>query len=162
MPEPLACLLTWTCYGTWLHGDERGSVDAEHNARGEPFLGASRERERRSRARMTHAPVRLAAKARQIVRDTIAAHCRLRGWTLHGASVRSNHVHVVVSCPVPAHQAHRELKTWCTRRLREAGVFDACHPVWTEGGSGRYLWTPRSVQRAIEYVSDYQGRDLDS
>ncbi len=24
MSEPLAYLLTWTCYGTWLHGDRRG------------------------------------------------------------------------------------------------------------------------------------------
>ena len=26
MPEPLAYYLTWTTYGTWLPGDERGWV----------------------------------------------------------------------------------------------------------------------------------------
>jgi len=28
---PLAYLITFRCYGTWLHGDERGSVDRFHN-----------------------------------------------------------------------------------------------------------------------------------
>ena len=25
--EPLAYLITFRCYGTWLHGDQRGSID---------------------------------------------------------------------------------------------------------------------------------------
>jgi hypothetical protein len=28
---PLAYLITFRCYGTWLHGDSRGSVDRFHN-----------------------------------------------------------------------------------------------------------------------------------
>lgn len=28
---PLAYLITFRTYGTWLHGDERGSVDKNHN-----------------------------------------------------------------------------------------------------------------------------------
>lgn len=31
---PLAYLITCRCYGTWLHGDARGSVDREHNGPG--------------------------------------------------------------------------------------------------------------------------------
>ena len=27
MSDPLAYFITFTCYGNWLHGDERGSVD---------------------------------------------------------------------------------------------------------------------------------------
>ena len=29
MAAPLAYFLTWTCYGTWLHGDEPGQ-DGDH------------------------------------------------------------------------------------------------------------------------------------
>jgi hypothetical protein len=29
---PLANLITFRCYGTWLHGDQRGSIDRFHNA----------------------------------------------------------------------------------------------------------------------------------
>jgi hypothetical protein len=28
---PLGYLITFRCYGTWLHGDERGSIDRFHN-----------------------------------------------------------------------------------------------------------------------------------
>jgi hypothetical protein len=38
MDTPLAYFITFTCHGTWLHGDERGSVDRGHNAPGTPFL----------------------------------------------------------------------------------------------------------------------------
>ena len=35
---PLAYLITFTCYGTRLHGHKSGSVDRRHNAPGSPFL----------------------------------------------------------------------------------------------------------------------------
>jgi len=41
---PLAYLITFTTYGTWLHGDPRGSVDREHNVWGTPFLDPDRAR----------------------------------------------------------------------------------------------------------------------
>ncbi|MBY0309383.1 MAG: hypothetical protein K2Q09_11625 [Phycisphaerales bacterium] len=38
---PLAYLLTWTCHGTWLHGDDRGSIDDFNNRFGAPVLPPS-------------------------------------------------------------------------------------------------------------------------
>ena len=35
---PLAYFITFRAYGTWLHGDERGSVDRLHNTFGSPSL----------------------------------------------------------------------------------------------------------------------------
>ncbi len=35
---PLAYLITIRCYGTWLHGDERGSVDRKYNRYGTPRI----------------------------------------------------------------------------------------------------------------------------
>ena len=35
---PLAYFITFTCYGSWLHGDERGSVDRDDNVPGTPVL----------------------------------------------------------------------------------------------------------------------------
>src|SRR5437762_2022331 len=35
---PLGYLITFRSYGTWLHGDARGSVDRFHNAFGTPRL----------------------------------------------------------------------------------------------------------------------------
>ena len=35
---PLAYLITFRCYGTWLHGDKRGSIDRFHNAHKSPHI----------------------------------------------------------------------------------------------------------------------------
>jgi hypothetical protein len=38
---PLAYLITFNTYGSWLHGDRRGSVDRFHNRYGTPRVGAN-------------------------------------------------------------------------------------------------------------------------
>jgi hypothetical protein len=38
---PLAYLITFRAYGTWLHGDSRGSVDRFHNRYGVPLIPAN-------------------------------------------------------------------------------------------------------------------------
>ena len=54
MPDrPLAYFSTFTTYGTWLHGDERGSVDREHNQVGTPWLEPDGRRQAVNRRKMT-------------------------------------------------------------------------------------------------------------
>jgi REP element-mobilizing transposase RayT len=161
MNEPLAYLLTWTCYGTWLHGDRRGSIDSKHNAFGTPFVRGSQRRAETALKSLQSLPVELADTAREIVRDTIVEHCRLRKWTMHAVNVRSNHVHVVVSAMATApERVMSQLKAWSTRRLREGGQFAPEQPVWTRHGSTRYLWHESSVAGAIRYVNEMQGKPL--
>lgn len=42
---PLAYFISITCYGTWLHGDQRGSIDRRHNLHGTAVLAADPARE---------------------------------------------------------------------------------------------------------------------
>jgi hypothetical protein len=53
--------------------------------------------------------------------------------------------------------ALEQLKSWGTRRLRSAGLFQPDTDIWTSGGSKRYLWTEASLRRAILYVAEGQG-----
>ncbi|MGB2987000.1 MAG: hypothetical protein WBE26_14095 [Phycisphaerae bacterium] len=96
MAEPVGFLITWTCYGTWLYGDERGSVDGENNAYGTPYIPPDKRRIAGLRRRMGHPPFRLTKAARELVTKTIEEHCRYRGWELLAVNARSNHVHVVI------------------------------------------------------------------
>ena len=161
MSEPLAYMLTWTCYGTWLHGDRRGSVDDEHNVPGDPFLPPDSSRVGSERKRLRHGPIELDVHGRRIVEDTITAHCRHREWELLALNVRTNHVHVViVGADVTPDRMLGQLKAWTTRRLREAVCVSADVRVWTHHGSTRYLWNEPSVKAAIDYVADHQGADL--
>ncbi len=74
--------------------------------------------------------------------------------------MRSNHVHVVVCSGVKPEKTLGDLKAWCTRRLREAGVTGRDQQPWTEGGSTRWLWTDEDVGTACKYVLEAQGPDL--
>jgi len=76
-------------------------------------------------------------------------------------NIRTNHVHLVVGCAnIPPERMLSQLKAWTTRRLREAACVSADTRVWTHHGSTRYLWNKRSVDAAIDYVTDHQGADL--
>jgi REP element-mobilizing transposase RayT len=151
MSEPLAYLITWTTYGTWLHGDERGWVDG-----GTPGIQAPDARRReRDRSRMAERPVTLDPAQREVVRATIEAHCRFRGWCLHAVNARSNHVHVVVTAPVPPEQVMNQFKAWCSRRLNECGGTRRKH-WWTYHGSTKWINDEAYLQNAIRYVLEIQ------
>lgn len=161
MSEPHAYLLTWTTYGTWLPGDQRGSVDSQHNVYGEPYAPTDARRQGANARGLSQAPLRLDEGARQVVRETIVEHCAFRQWELVALNVRSNHVHLVVrSDQTPAATASR-LKARATRVLRERGLVAAGRAVWTERGSGRYLWDEAAIRAAARYVLEGQGADLE-
>jgi REP element-mobilizing transposase RayT len=149
---PLAYFLTWTCYGTWLHGDEHGSVDRQHNKPGQPFVRPSGARQMADVSRM-HAPAYLLdPPRREIVLASIRQSCTFRDWDLLAAHVRSNHIHVVVTAAIPPERILSDLKAYASRRLTSEGFDDPSRKRWTRHGSTRYLWTDEAVVDAIEYV----------
>jgi REP element-mobilizing transposase RayT len=158
MPLPLAYFLTWICYGTRVHGDERGSVDMTHNTLNTPLLPPDPLRERLDRSLMRSAPVTLSPAARQIVDEVIRQHCEIRGWRLLALNVRTNHVHVVVDCLGRAspETAMEQFKAWATRRLRGAGLMPKDQKVWAEHGSTRWVGTAENLAEAIDYVLNRQ------
>jgi len=161
MSQPHAYLLTWTTYGTWLPGDERGSVDTEHNIYAEPFAAPRARRHASNAAKLAQPAFQLDSAARKVVHDTIVEACAFRRWDLVALHVRSNHVHVVVrSDQTPAATA-ANLKARATRVLRDRGVIGETRLVWTECGSGRYLWNEHSVLAAAKYVLEGQGAELE-
>jgi hypothetical protein len=150
--RPLAYLLTWTAYGTWLPGDERGWVSRLNRAPGSEYNPPS-ARLRESAARsVVGGPVELSHRQRELVQQSIAETCGYRGWTVREVNCRSNHVHVVLSCgdAAPA-DAMEQLKKYATRGLRAEGFF-VNRKVWTRGGSTRHVNTTESLRRAIECV----------
>src|ERR671935_1584540 len=83
MAEPLAYFLTWTTYGTWLPGDERGWV-----AKPGQIQPGDWQTELDNAGRMSEPSFQLTSEQRQIVAKTIAEHCRIRAWTLHAVNCR--------------------------------------------------------------------------
>jgi len=155
--EPVAYFLTWTTYGTWLHGREPASVDRDHNTPGTPLLAPDPEREAANRAAMRQPEYRLDAIRRMLVLRAILTVARHRGWRVWAAHVRTNHVHVVVSADCTPEKVLEDFKAWASRRLRVTLGEDADRDRWTQHGSTRYLWDEASAWEKVEYVVTGQG-----
>jgi REP element-mobilizing transposase RayT len=118
MAPPLAYFLTWTTYGTWLPGDARGWVDKQQSGPEVPYQAPDPQRERAAKARMKESPVILTPRAREVVEAALRETCSYRGWTVHALSVRTNHVHIVVTAPdLTPGWVMRTLKAYATRAL---------------------------------------------
>jgi len=158
---PLGYLITFRCYGTWLHGDERGSIDRLHNQYGSIYLPQSDRRHGLNQRLLKHEPVNLTAQQRQSVDGAIREVCEHRKWLLPALNVRTNHVHVVVSIgSIKPDRALNAFKAYATRRMRRDSTWQEAHSPWADRGSNRYLWNERSVARAIDYVVNGQGGEL--
>ena len=96
-PLPRTYLLTFTCYGTRLHGDEPGSVDRDHNIPGTPYAPPDTPRLAAVHNRMAGKPYRLDQVHRELVLAGIQAGCERRNWDLLALHVRADHVHAVVT-----------------------------------------------------------------
>jgi len=158
--DALAYFLTFHTYATWLHGRADGSVDRHHNTPGAPVLPPDMKRELDEARRLKAKPVIFNAAQRGVVERTIREVCAHRGWTLHALNVRTNHVHVVVTAPVPPERVLTDFKAYTTRRLVEAGRWAKGEKVWSRHGSTRYLWTASAVAEKCQYVIEGQGADL--
>ena len=159
--SPVGYLLTFRCYGTWLHGDNRGSVDRNHRGYGTPMLPPSELRLSRDRRLMKQAPVNLNARRRRSVELSIRATCSIQQWMLWKLNVRSNHVHAVISANKNPGAVLTALKANATRWMREASCWDSDQTPWARGGSKKYLWNEQQLNDAIAYVELGQGMPLD-
>jgi len=157
---PLAYLITFRGYGTWLHGDARGSVDRFHNTFGTPRIPYNERWQKHNRNELKHAPVKLKRQQRAAIEEAIRETCKIRKWEFWVMNVRSNHVHTVVSAPCKPEKVLAAFKANATRKLRESGCWHSGRSPWVDRGSKRYLWTERDVINAVVYVEYDQGEPL--
>jgi len=159
--SPVGFLITFRCYGTWLHGDERGSVDRHHRSYGTPGVQPSPMRRQHDRDLLKQPPVKLNARQRPVVESAIRETCTIRHWNLWSVNVRTNHVHAVVSATKNPALVLSAMKANATRAMREAGVWTTELSPWEFRGSKRYLWDEKQLSDAIAYVECDQGEPLD-
>jgi REP element-mobilizing transposase RayT len=158
--DPLAFFITFSTYGTWLHGEATGSVDKDHNQFGTPLLPPDPAKHALKREKMSQSPYHLDDRRRAIVCSAIIEECAFRQWKLLALHVRSNHVHLVVAATCPPEAVMRSCKSRASRRLNEAGLDTPDRKRWTTHGSTRYLWTEDAVADKIDYTLHRQGEKM--
>jgi REP element-mobilizing transposase RayT len=157
---PLAYFITFSTYGTWLHGDGRGSVDRNTTTPGEPLLPRDDELHRERRILMKQPAYRMGIEERTTVLVAVRQHAEFRSWKVLAAHVRSNHVHLVVVGDAKPERMMTEFKAYASRALNHLTPGDAKRIRWTRHGSTRWLDTEESVRRAIEYTVFEQGEPM--
>jgi len=159
---PLAYLITFRTFGTWHHGDVRGSVDRKSfNTFGSEPMPASPKLVERERSAQKASRFVLSGAQRALVDKAIREVCSYRGYSLQAVNVRTNHVHAVVSAKVKPEIILTSFKSYSTRHLKKSGSIGNRIRIWARHGSTRYLWRAHQVMGAVEYVLYNQGDDFD-
>ena len=158
---PMGFLITIRTFGTWLHGDERTSVDRHgKNIYGTQRVAPNPRLQSQMRENAASEQFLLTGKQRAVVEESITNVCHIRNYLLTAINVRTNHAHVVVAAEAQPESIIIAFKSNATRELRAAGLVEPDETVWSRGGSRRYLWKPHHVERAVDYVLNGQGDDL--
>ncbi len=155
---PLAYLITVRTFGTWLHGDERYSVDRHgKNIYGTPDVVPNPKLNEAMKNELKQTPIILDELQREVVEIAVRELCEQRKYHLSAINVRSNHAHFVVSTQMKPERIADAFKAFATKKLREENLFPKELQIWSRGRSRRYLWKPRHVELAIDYVLHCQG-----
>lgn len=156
-------LLTWTTYGTWLPGDDRGFVsnvrlgngpEVRHNAPGTTPDTKMRGLVLDSRERMLGPTIYLDDRQASVVLEQLIETARYRAWELAAVAIMPNHLHVVVGVPGDPEPDTllRDFKSYASRRLNTAFAKPVSGRWWTQSGSRRKLPDDAAVQAAVAYV----------
>jgi len=148
MAKTLGYLLTWTTYGTWLQGDERGYVKNGKTYPGNKALKKANESSQSSEA------VLLSKTEKQIVRQAIIKEAALHGQQIYALSVCSNHVHVVAGyIEKPISKIVAYYKKAARLALKSTG---RTGKVWTRGYGKRFCFDRTTLKQEIKYVVDHE------
>ena len=150
MSEALAYFLTWTSYGTWLPGDERGWV-----RKGKGFQRPNPQLEAWCRKQMKESLCFLDREQRDVVEVSIQEHCAFRQWELLAVNCRVSHVHAVVAAPCNSKTVRNQLKARCSRKLNELQAIRGRRrrgKWWSEKGSRLFLEDEESLEAVVDYV----------
>jgi REP element-mobilizing transposase RayT len=155
---PLAYLITIRTFGTWLHGDERGSVDRRgKNIYGTPDIEPNQKLLKMMKDELKQPSFIFDDAQRAVVEAAISDLCRERKYFLQAINVRTNHAHAVVSAQMKPERIADAFKAFATKKLREERLVSVEAKIWSRGRSRKYLWKPRHVELAIDYVLYGQG-----
>ncbi len=164
--NPFALLITWTCYGTWLPGDERGYVSntrvptggylPRENTPGTPYTRDDAYTRQRARALQKQPSVFLSASEASCAAEALIEAARRNGWRILRGAVMANHIHLVITdCPDHGPTVRRILKGNSHAALSAAT--GRRQRWWTAGGSNRYKHGRNAIEAAVRYVSEQPG-----
>ncbi|MFN0196849.1 MAG: hypothetical protein ACKVT0_08875 [Planctomycetaceae bacterium] len=167
MTDTVALFITWTTYGTWLPGDERGYVSdtlrpeggflPKQNQFGTPYADGNAHTREQASELQQWPTIWLTAAEALVVAHSLVRLATKRGWMILRAAIMSNHVHaVVINCPIDGPAVRRTLKGITQTDLSDS--VGENRRWWTSGGSNRRRCGERSISETVLYVANQHGK----
>lgn len=143
-------MVTWTTYGTWLQGGEKGFVK-NGNVRGEN-IAIKKDCENK----LKHKPVRLGRREKEIVRNAVIEAAKKFKQKILALAVYSNHVHIVCEyVDVPINIVVGYYKNAGRVALQKDGFEGR---VWTKGFDKRFCFSDKDLRARVDYVNEHGKR----
>jgi REP element-mobilizing transposase RayT len=147
MSKIVGYMVTWTTYGSWLPGDERGYVED-----GQILPGDLKTLER-NKKRQKSPTVKLNKKEVKLIRQVVLNEAERIGQKIVALTVCTNHVHLTAR---PHSSSIEELvgryKSITTRALWELGRKGR---IWTKGYDKRFCFSEKELEQKIQYVNKH-------
>jgi REP element-mobilizing transposase RayT len=148
MRKTVGYMVTFTTYGTWLQGDERGWV------KDGIIYEENTELRKANEGQVKGDAVRLGRREKEIVREAICGKAESLGEKILAISVWSNHVHIVAGYSGrPIEATIRIYKNAASAALRGS---EFAGRVWSRGFDKRFCFDENSLRERIKYVSGHK------
>jgi AICAR transformylase/IMP cyclohydrolase PurH/REP element-mobilizing transposase RayT len=160
-----AWFLTWTTYGQWLPGDERGFVsrrvrqDGTHELRNVPATEWSADEpwlREVARERMQGTPVALTSEQAACAYEAILDTARRHGLLLIAVAVMANHVHVLCQSDKDGSALLQLLKGNSSSQLNKRFTLENAPRWWTKSGSKQHIRAGDDLSAVIDYIRDQE------
>jgi REP element-mobilizing transposase RayT len=144
--KTLGYMITWTTYGTWLQGDERGYVKNGRILPGDETLKQANEQ------LQVQDKVVLSKAQQQVVRQAIIKEAQSQNQRILAMSVNATHVHIVAEYnPQPIDNIVGYYKKTARLALKDTGHEGK---TWTKGYDKRFCFDQETLQHRIKYVQN--------
>jgi len=143
-------MITWTTYGTWLQGDERGYVK-----NGKIYPANANLLQSNKNLQMQD-EIQLSKVQQKVVREAILNEAKVQGQHILAISVNATHVHIVaeyISQPISMIVAY--YKKAARLALKAMGHNGK---LWTKGYDKRFCFDQETLQWRIKYVQNQDPR----
>ncbi|OHB60543.1 MAG: hypothetical protein A2167_06355 [Planctomycetes bacterium RBG_13_46_10] len=140
----LGYMITFTTYGTWLQGDERGYV------KNGTIYPENESLKQTNKQLQLQDEIRLSRAQQKVVRDAIIKEAHLLGQRILALSVNATHIHIVAennSKPISNIVAY--YKKAARLALKSIGHEGK---IWTKGYDKRFCFDRALLERRIRYV----------
>ena len=155
---PYAYFITFVTYGTWLHFDERGSVDQKHNVYGTPRITPNKAGLKYRNSELLYKPFVMNDTQKINVMHSIQSVCDYCHWRLFAIHVRSNHVHMITQSAISPEDMMTKFKAYASRHLNILNPENKNKRYWARHGSTIHVRSKNYFYFLMDYVVNQQGR----